>query len=210
MPHRWKFACVLLALLCVAVFTSNVPGIAKVAAENLKGSIQGNLYTSPEKDFQVVIPVSESNGGKARDASTTRGDTTITQVIFTDDFGDFFRILSFKTPVSIDDIHVFHDVREEKIITTKWGRTRHLIDVEKEGSELTVTSIEKGGTTQTVTPDMITANALFATNGHIYHLVAGFPILKGRKLAEVQDIVNTSLDELMTNFKPLETEKTNK
>jgi hypothetical protein len=210
MTPRPKHYWILLALIYAIVFTSSVPGIARGFGKHLKGSINGELYISKDKDFRVVIPVYEPAGGKVRDEFAVMEDAEISQVIFTDDFGSFYRILSIKTQRTMDDLHVFRDIREQKTIYTEWGRTFRVIDVEKEGAEIVVTNIENGGPAETSKPDMITANVIFTANNRIYHLVAGVPVIRQRKFEDLQAIANARLDHLMAKFQTLEPEKSKK
>lgn len=210
MALRHRYSSILLALICAIVLTNGMPVLARGFGKHLKGSIQGEMYFSKEKDFRVVIPVYEAAGGKVRDESAVVEDADIAQVIFTDDFGSFYRILSIKTQRSMDDLHVFRDIREQKTVYTEWGRTLRVIDVEKEGAEIVVTNIENGGPAETSKPDMITANVIFTANNRIYHLVAGVPVVRQRKFEDLQAIANDRLDHLIAKFQTLEPEKSKK
>jgi hypothetical protein len=206
MPTKPKALFILLAITCATVLTSRVPAVFALK-KHLRGSVMGDLYISAEKDFRVVIPVNRY-GGRVRDEREKVGDLDASQVIFTDDFGSFYRIISTKTSRPMDDIlRGFHDIRDQKTTEGEWGRELRVIDIEKEGSEITVTTLEHGNTPQVTRPDMITASAIFTANSRIYHLVAGYPVLGNGKTKMLQELVSTKLDRFLAGFQTLEPEK---
>jgi hypothetical protein len=186
-----------------------------VAEEHLKkdirGSLKNDVYTSPGRDFRVHVPVHEATGGAVRDESGKRGDTEIAQVIFTDDFGAFYRIVSMKTTRSMDDVmNVFHDVRKKQILQTVRGREIHVIDVEKEGAEIAVTTIDNGDAPKVQKPDLVTANIIFTANGRIYHLIAGYTLFGNRNVEEASDEVRQDVEVLLAGFEVLDGDKHSK
>jgi len=205
MAIKLKSAAAFAALCAAMLVTFNA-----VAEEHLKKKIHGTLkndvYTSDHGGFRVHVPVHEGTGGAVRDESGKMGDTEISQVIFTDDFGAYFRIVSLKTSGSMDNImNVFHDVRDKKEIQTARGRELRVINVEKEGAEISVTTIVKGSPPQTTKPDLVTVNAVFTANGRIYHLCAGFPVLGNRTVDEIAESVRGDLESLLQGFEPFDT-----
>jgi hypothetical protein len=207
MSIKMKIVVAWITLSAAILMTSNA-----VAEEHLKkhirGSLKNDVYTNPGRDFRVHVPVYEATGGAGRDESGKRGDMEVAQVIFTDDFGRFYRIVSMKTTRSMDDvINVFQDVRDKQILQTARGREIRVIDVEKEGAEMTVTTIENGGAPKVQKPDMVTANAVFAANGRVYHLTAGFPVFQNRTVEEVAERMRKDLDELLAGFEVLDGDK---
>lgn len=203
------------SVVWITLFATLLMSFHAIAEEHLKkhirGALKSDVYTSPARDFRIHVPVHEATGGAVRDESEKRGDTEIEQVIFTDDFGAFYRIVSMKTTHSVDDVmNVFHDVRDKQILQTARGRELRVIDVEKEGSEMTMTTIEAGSAAKVEKPDMVTANAVFAANGRIYHLVSGFPVLGNRKVEEIAEEVRKDLDALLAGFEVLNSDKHSK
>jgi len=205
MAIKLKSAAAFAALCAAMLVTLNAP-----AEEHLKKKIHGTLkndvYTSDHGGFRVHVPVHEGTGGAVRDESGKRGDTEISQVIFTDDFGGYFRIVSLKTSGSIDNVmNVFHDVRDKKEIQTARGRELRVVNVEKEGAEISVTTIIKGSPPQTTKPDLVTVNAVFTANGRIYHLCAGSPVLGNRTVDEIAESVRRDLESLLQGFESFDT-----
>jgi hypothetical protein len=204
MTFRRKHSWILLAIISAIVLTSG-PRNAMAFKKRLQGSVTGGLYISPEKDFRVAIPVQEAAGGGLYDESGKHGDFDGSQVTFVDDFGSFYRVISWKTvrAISVDGLNVFHDIREQQTINTEWGRALRVIDIEKEGSEIVVTSIKDGGAPQTSKPDRITANAIFNANNRTYLVSAGYPIYQAKNEA-VQEQVKIKLERFLGGFQTLE------
>lgn len=210
MSVKLKSLVVWMTLSAAVLMTFNA-----VAEEHLKKKIQGSLkndvYTSKTGGFRLHVPVYEATGGAVRDESGKRGDMEISQVIFTDDFGSYFRIVSLKSPRPMDDImNVFHDVRDKKEIQTPRGREFRVLDVEKEGSEISITTFEKDAPPKIQKPDLVTANAVFTANGRIYHLCAGYPVLRNRTVEELAERLNKDLDNLLASFETFDTAKPSK
>ena len=134
------------------------------------------------------------------------------QVIFTDDFGGFYRIISLKSSMSIDQVmNTFGDVREKQTLQTERGRELRVINVEKNGSEISVTSFKPGEPAQTTRPDLVTANLVFEKHGRIYHLAAGAVVLGDHRPEDMFDRARKSLDALLQKFELVELEnKTSK
>ncbi|HVG91667.1 MAG TPA: hypothetical protein VNB54_09270, partial [Alphaproteobacteria bacterium] len=154
---------------------------------------------------RVAVPVDESTGGAARDERAKQGDVEISQVIFTDDFGSFYRIICTKTSQSMDEMMgVFHDIRDKKTTEGPYGRELRVIDIEPEGSEMTITTITPGSPTKVVKPDLITANVLFSTNGRVYHVVAGYMAFRDKGVEHETQMVITRLEKFLAGFQPLE------
>jgi hypothetical protein len=205
MPIKLKVPLFFLMVIVAAVLGASMPGWA-VFKKHIKGSIKGDVYTSPGKEFRVAVPVDESAGGAVRDEQGK--DVEISQVIFTDDFGSFYRIVCTKTSRSVDEMMgVFHDIRDKKTTEGPYGRELRVIDVEPEGSEMTITTIKPGSSTEVVRPDLITANVLFSMNGRIYHVVAGYMAFRDKGVEREQQMVISRLEQFLAGFQPLENGK---
>lgn len=206
MTIKLKVPLVFLMVIVAAVLGASVPGWAVSIKKHIKGSIKGDVYTSPGKEFRVAVPVDESAGGAVRDEQGK--DVEISQVIFTDDFGSFYRIISTKTSRSVDEMMgVFHDIRDKKNTEGPYGRELRVIDVEPEGSEMTITTIKPGSPTEVVKPDLITANVLFSINGRVYHVAAGYMAFRDKGVEREQNMVITRLEQFLAGFQPLENGK---
>lgn len=191
----------LLFSFVLALPSARLPAIAQDLKKNIKGSLKQDVYTSQLGDFRVRVPVHAALGGAVRDEYGKRGDNEMEQVIFTDDFGAFFRIVSLKTSMPMDAVmRTFQDVRESQTLQTEQGRELRVINVEKEGAEISVTSIQKGQAPQTSRPDLVTANLVFEKNGRIYHLVAGAAVLGKNGPEDLFQHVRKKLDDLQQGF----------
>jgi hypothetical protein len=205
--RNWTMT-IVAAILCAAPLVPR-SGSAQATKEPLKGSLEKGLYTSPNKDYQIRVPsdIRSGNGGQIRDEVSVQGPTA-SLVIFTNDFGFFYRVVSFRPSDSLtpeDALRVFHDIRDKKVKQTARGQELRVIDVEREGSETVVTSITKGKATQ-YKPDLVTANAIFVANQRIYHVTAGISVL--RDVVKPEDQFENSrklLDEFLETFKALNT-----
>lgn len=147
----------------------------------IKGMVREGKYTSREGDYKVLIPSLLKPGARVRD----EGDSTGHQVIFTDDLGAFYRIISLnndKGEFSNEKIvAAFPHARDKQMLETTRGREMRFVDTEKEGAEVVVQSLKqnKGGKIETEVrrPDLVTANSVFEVNKRIYHVVAGVTIM---------------------------------
>ena len=208
MPIKLKVPLVFLMLIGAAVLGASMPGWAVSIKKHIKGSIRGDVYTAPGKEFRVAVPVDESAGGAVRDEQGKAGDVELSQVIFTDDFGSFYRVICTKTSRSVDEMMgVFHDIRDQKNTEGPYGREVRVIDVEPEGSEMTITTIQPGKPTEVAKPDLITANVLFSVNGRVYHVVAGYMAFRDKGVEREKQMVITRLEQFLAGFQPLENGK---
>lgn len=181
LQSRWK---ILLGVLC---FFGAVPQFVSEAtgqiAQRTKGKISKNVYSSPDGDYRVAIPNAKVPGASARDEGSNEG----WQVIFTDDFGGFYRLLSLKNPkgeLSAEGVlrmENYAKVFDKEVVQTSRGREIRFVDIEKNGAEMTVKSSRTlpDGSIQweSITPDLVTANAVFEAHGRLYHLIAGVTML---------------------------------
>jgi hypothetical protein len=214
--HRPRALALSSALIVCAAFALT-GGAASIAppnqeveiAKNLKGSIKGDVYTSPDRDYEIRIPILPL-GGRVRDQVHSTG--LISQVIFTDDFGSFFRVVSWRPSdtLTTDGVisQIFHDIRDKKLVQTERGREWQVIDVEKEGAEVSVAI----GSNAPPKLDLVTANAVFSANDRIYQVCGGFPVglhalavgsKKPEKPEELFDQSRKRLDEFLKGFKTL-------
>jgi hypothetical protein len=171
-----------LGALCAATSLAAFGARTIVVAQTptgTKGVIAKNVYISPECDFRVVVPNAAVPGHTARD----EGDDEVWQVVFTDDFGGFYRLLSLKNPKGeftaegVLGMKNYAQAFDKEVLETTRGREIRFIDVEKQGAEITIKTARKlpDGSIEwdSMTPDLVTANAVFEANGHLYHGIAG-------------------------------------
>ena len=206
MPIKLKVPLVFLMVSGAAILGASTQGWAVSIKKHIQGSINGDVYTSPGKEFRVAVPVDESAGGAVRDEQLK--SAKISQVIFTDDFGSFYRVICTKTSRSLDQMTgVFHDIRDKKTTEGPYGPELRVIDVEPEGAEMTITTIKRGSPTEVVRPDLITANVLFSINGRVYHVVAGYMAFRDKGVDREKQMVITRLEKFLAGFQPLENGK---
>jgi hypothetical protein len=185
-------------------------------AEKLMGCIKKGIYTGPNKDFQIQIP-ELLLGGHVRDEGS-RESREATMVIFTDDLGMFYRVVSFppSDTFTTDDFvaGVFKNanVRDKQVVQTSKGREWRIIDIEKNGAEITKTD----GAGHSMRPDLVNASVVFAANNRVYQVTAGVPVglfseydltgkgskKTGKPEGRIGD-ARKKLDEFLAGFKTL-------
>ena len=105
-------------------------------AKHTKGKISTNIYTSPDGDFRVAIPNANVSGAAARDEGAPEG----WQVIFTDDFGGFYRLISMKNPSgalkaeTVLAMATYAKAFDKETLQTSRGSEVRFVDVEKNGA----------------------------------------------------------------------------
>lgn len=147
----------------------------------IEGSVADGKYTSVHGDFRVVIPKLMKPGALARDEKV---GSTLTQVIFTDDLGRFYRLISLNNEskeFSFDRImSKYPNARDTQELNTSRGREIRFIDIEKAGAEIAMYTAQgmKGDKTEweETKLDLVTANAVFQANNRIYHVIAGVTV----------------------------------
>ena len=177
----------------------------------ITGTVSSGRYTSIHQDYVVRIPNLLKPGAKARDEES---DSVLSQVIFTDDLGSFYRIISLDnakgefSPARI--IAMYPKARDKQTVRTSRGEELRFGDIDKEGAELTVTTWQKSADgkvkLETKKPDLATANAAFEANGRIYHVVAGVtlmdPMTPDRGITLAKERLEKLLAEMVVVSKP--------
>jgi hypothetical protein len=192
----------LIAGIILALSITSVAGIKK----HVKGTIKDNVYTSPEKDFRIRIPllIDESVGGAARDKTDKTPEFVASQVVFTNDFGKFYRVISLnpKGEPNIDNVlQTFSGIQDKQTVQTSRGREWRVIDLAIKGSAITETEFTPSGNTTRVL-DLLTANAVFTANGRIYVITAGDVSFRKPDAKEL-DEVRKELDDFLAGFEAI-------
>lgn len=182
--------------------TVSLAGIKK----HVKGTIKDRVYTSPEKDFRIRLPlfIDESVGGAARDKTEKGSQFIAYEVLFTNDFGKSYRVISFNFSgeANIDNVlQVFSGIQEKQTVQTSRGREWRVIDLAREGSGIRDTEITPSGSSTRVL-DLLTANAIFAANGRIYLVAAGDVSFRSPEATEL-DKVRKELDDFLAGFETI-------
>ncbi|MBX7219793.1 MAG: hypothetical protein K1Y36_07595 [Blastocatellia bacterium] len=206
-----------LALAACLLFASWYPTVSEIAScsaktvqrsdKKLLGKLAKGTYTFPDGKIKVKVPPLLEPGAKVRDEKVE----VLTQVIFTDDLGTFYRVVVVNNvpPVTtLDRIQgVFKNPQSKKEIMTARGREVHLIDLEPEGAEIRVTSFIKDHNNQfvssTMTPDLLTANVLFETDHAIIHVIAGIPLFQDAAVENKTDLVKEKLKRFLEGVEVL-------
>src|SRR5262245_10769105 len=115
-------------LLIIGTVASAASGsVGQKLEQDIKGKVKDSVYTSIHKEYTVRVPQLVYPGALVRDESGDEGS----QVIFTDDFGAFYRVVLLEKSVlgiELDDsLIVFKHVREKEAQQTVRGREWRLI-----------------------------------------------------------------------------------
>jgi hypothetical protein len=203
MSHQRKLgAVVLIFSMVLPLRMASLAGIKK----HLKGKINDNVYTSPERDFRVLLPrvIDESDGGAASDQSEKGSDYVSTQVIFTNDLGTFFRVgsFTFTGPADIDKIlKMFGGIQDKQSVQTPSGREWRVIDLATKGSGIRMREFTPlGGSVRIL--DLLTANAIFALNGRVYLISAGHAASRNPDAKELEEL-RKELDTFRAGFEAI-------
>jgi hypothetical protein len=164
---------------CLHVTSAPSKAIQK-PEKKLIGKLSRGEYAFPGGKLRIKIPFLIEPGAKIRDEKAD----DVTQVILTDDFGAFYRVVALdnsRGEYELDAVlNVFKDIREKEIITTNRGKELRVVDLEKEGAELILTNITKDSEGRTRieqrAPDLLTANAAFEWDHLIIHVAAGLSV----------------------------------
>ena len=207
------------ALAFCFTFTQLAPHISVRAVQKIENKLLGNLsngvYSFPGGKIRAKVPPLLEPGAKVRDEKTD----DVTQVIFSDDAGAFYRVVlldNSRGEYKPEDVmNVFKGLREKEITGTVRGRELRVIDLEKEGAEITIMKItkDKDGNSkpEQMVPDLLTANSVFEIDKNIIHVVAGVPIIhivasmpgsKPDNLEKQTKIVKDRLEKLLSGIEP--------
>lgn len=201
--HKHGTLAILIVGVILALSVACLAGIKK----HIKGTIKDNVYTSAEKDFRIRIPmlIDESVGGAARDRTDKTPGFVASQVVFTNDFGKFYRVISFnpKGEPNIDNVlQSFSGIQDKQTVQTSRGREWRVIALAPKASgirEMEWTP-SGGGTTRVL--DLLTANAIFAANGRVYIVTAGSAFSR-KPDAEDLDKFCKDLDTFLAGFETI-------
>lgn len=174
---------------------------AQTSEKKLLGNLANGKYSFPGDKVTVKAPPLLEPGAKIRDEKSA----AVIQVIFTDDLGTFYRVIvldNSRGEYNLDDVlNTFDGIREKQMVETSRGRELRVIDVEKEGAEISVTTMtrDEAGKSKVEKriPDLLTANAAFVGNGLIIHVVAGMPIFDAAKVETLITTVKERLDKFL-------------
>ncbi len=171
----------------------------------IKGVVAEGKYESMDGDYKVVIPGLLKPGARVRDEDVP-GE--LSQVIFTDDLGSFYRIISLKNDKGDHSyeriLSIYPEARGKQKLETVRGLEVHFIDVEKEGAEIVVKTFkkEKDGKIEwkEKSPDLVTVNCIFQANNRFYHVVAGVPLMQAMTEERAITLAKERLEKLLAGL----------
>lgn len=178
--------------------------VAQKSDKPLLGNLAKGKYSFPGDKIRVKAPLLLEPGAKIRDEKSN----SVIQVVFTDDLGTFYRVIVLDNSggeFKLEDVlSTFDGLREKQMIETSRGQEIRAIDLEKEGAEITVTTMTKDeagkSKTEKKTPDLLTANAAFVKSTSIIHVVAGMPVFDPAKVETLTATVKERLDKFLAGL----------
>ena len=195
--YVWTFLFVL--LVCPPL--SRLEGSASSGAiqqpeRELLGKLSNGEYSFPDGKLKIRTPsLLMKPGAKIRDEKAPG----ITQVIWTDLLGAFYRVFTIDNSRGEFDVEVamkvFKGIRERETISTARGKELRIVDVEKEGAEIIITTMGRQRK-----PDLLTANASLASNQMIICVTAGLPIYDAGKIEAQVGEVKKRLEQFLSGI----------
>jgi predicted aconitase with swiveling domain len=202
----WVFLCLILGSWG-GVLPENGKVMGQEPVGRLKGKIKNGSYLFPHKKLRVQAP-ELLFGPKVRDEAYNK----FTQVIFTDDIGNFFRVVTIDNPdgqfTLENSLSVMKEIREKTEIRTPRGRELRVIDNEREGAEVVITTVIKDAQgkpwMESKKPDLLTANAIFELPEQklIVHAVVGGMVLDHSKDDETIPKLKQQLEAFLSGITP--------
>ncbi len=174
--------------------------------QEIHGTLRNDVYTSASKDYRVRAPRPFRLGMKVRDEN----EADACEVIFSDDFGGFYRVLSFgmANGVTLEkSLRALKGPIEQKEMQTDRGKEFRVINVERAGAEVGVKIADAPPNSKAGTPDLVTANAAFVANGRIYHVVAGAVSFDSSGTEAAAEVARRRLEKFLAGFEALQSAK---
>jgi hypothetical protein len=179
---------------------NKVPDIA--IKKEIRGTFNHDAYTSSLKDYHVQAPRPFRPGITVRDES----EKVASEVIFSDDFGGFYRVVSFNAESGItleSSLRALKEPLEQKEVQTARGKEFRIINVERNGAEVSIKMEHKPADSKAGTPDLVTANAAFMANGRVYHVIAGAVNFDESGMQAAKELAQRRLERFLSGFEPL-------
>ena len=187
-------------VLVVSLASSGQSSVVQKLGQDIKGKVKDGVYTSVNRDYSVHVPELVYPGAFVRD----EGGDGVSQVIFTDDFGAFYRIVMLdkaELGIGLDDsLVVFKHLREKEVVQTARGKEWRLIDVEPEGAELSIKTLQPDASWKERRPDLVIAAAVFEHSGHVYHVIAGTSVLGLKPFVQTEESATTISKQRLDTF----------
>ena len=185
---------------------SGAPADGKTADMALKRKIRGtyskDIYTSFLKDYRVHAPRPFRLGMEISD----EGDHDTAQVLFLDSWGGFYRVVSISGDGRTleGSLQALKEPIEQHEIQGARGKEFRVINVERNNAEASIKIAGAAPDSKAGRPDLVTANAVFAANGRIYHVVAGAVSFDNSGTQAAGQIAQRRLENFLSGFEALQ------
>jgi hypothetical protein len=173
---------------------------------SIRGTFSNDVYTSFLKDYRVRAPRPFRRGMEISD----EGDHNAAQVLFTDDLGGFYRVVSMSGGDGVtleDSLRALMEPTERHEIQTARGKEFRVINIERAGAEVGIKIAGAESNSKAGTPDLVTANAVFAANGRIFHVVAGAVSFDNSGIPAASEVAQRRLEKFLAGFETVQGRK---
>ncbi len=190
-----------LASLLAGSVCSWIPQTSNAASSRL-----GSSYASPGGEYTVTVPYLVKPGARIQEGT----DPPNQFVVFADDFGTQYRILSRDNQtgeVTFEQLESglrigetpFGPIREKEVVTTSRGQEIRLLSLTEDGSPLVSRSKVDGKTVERAL-DLIEAVSIFIHGDRVYTVSAGVTPLFGQSEAAASAKANENLETFLAGL----------
>ncbi len=165
-----KFTRIALYLACFLF-----AGVTLAQTSDVPSGRLGSSYASPGGDYTVKVPSLVKPGARIQEGT----DPMNQYVLFADDFGKLYRILSRDNQtgeVTFEQLEsglrIGGPIREKEVVTTIRGQEIRLLSLMEEGSPLVSQSTVDGKTVEKEL-DLVEAVSIFLHGNRVYTVSAG-------------------------------------
>lgn len=177
------------ALFLAYFLLAGCMGSLSPQTSNVPSSRLGSSYASPGGEYTVTVPYLVKPGARIQEGT----DPPTQFVLFADDFGTQYRILSRDNQtgeVTFEQLNSglrigetpFGPIREKEVVTTIRGQEIRLLSLTEDGSPL-VSRSKVGGKTVETALDLVEAVSIFIHGNRVYTVSAGVTPLPGQSEA---------------------------
>ena len=170
---------------------------------NIRGAYSKDIYISFLKDYRVHAPWPFRLGMEISD----EGDRDVAQVLFTDSLGGFYRVVSISSDngrTLEGSLQALKEPIEQHEIQGARGKEFRVINVERNNAEASIKIAGAAPDSKAGRPDLVTANAVFAANGRIYHVVAGAVSFDNSGTQAAGQIAQRRLENFLSGFEAVQ------
>jgi hypothetical protein len=191
-------------IACGAVLGACTTAIAAGLQGNIPANrLDGNTYTSPNREFSLTLPPLVTPGAKAEERQMGGVQTG---VFFADDLGNVYYVLrtdNTRLKYDLEKVAAGYTVndalREKQIVPTARGSELRLAGILPQSSPIVRQTKVNGKTTQQKL-DLHQAMSLFVTDTHIYEVAAGVTATRQESDAEMFARAKQHLDAFLSGL----------